>query len=180
MNKVDVPYLDIEGVTVPTYGTDGAAGFDLYAAEDGVVLADTIVGLKPDPESEPVEGFDLPLIECSPFDKACCKLKIKKFPVQVSTKLHIAIPEGLKVTIPPRSGMGFKNGIATHIGTIDEDYRGELKVLLYNHSENDFHFKKGDRIAQGVLEPYVKANFVPTDKLPETVRGDGGLGHTGK
>jgi dUTP pyrophosphatase len=100
----------------------------------------------------------------------------------VGTGLFFEIPVGLELQIRPRSGNAAKYGVTVlnSPGTIDSDYRGEVKVILYNTSGDPFVIKKGDRIAQGVIAAYIKANFLKADTLSETARGTGGFGHTGK
>ena len=99
----------------------------------------------------------------------------------IGTGLHIALPEGYEAQIRPRSGLAFKHGITiiNSPGTIDADYRGELKIALINHSNVDFVIKNGDRIAQMVISKYEQISFTLTDSLDETERGEGGYGHTG-
>ena len=100
----------------------------------------------------------------------------------IPTGLSIAIPNNTEVQIRPRSGLAAKNNISVlnSPGTIDSDYRGELKVILYNHGNKEFIVKNEDRIAQIVLVPIIKANFEEVENLPETIRGEGGFGSTGK
>ena len=100
----------------------------------------------------------------------------------IPTGISIAIPENTEVQIRPRSGLAAKNNISilNTPGTIDSDYRGELKVILYNHGDKEFIVKNGDRIAQMVLVPIIKATFEEVESLPETIRGEGGFGSTGK
>jgi dUTP pyrophosphatase len=97
----------------------------------------------------------------------------------VSTDLSIATPEGTYGRIAPRSGLAAKNFIDTGAGVIDADYRGEVKVLLFNHAEGDFEVKKGDRVAQLVLERIYTPEIVEVEDLEESVRGSGGFGSTG-
>ncbi|KIX96623.1 deoxyuridine 5'-triphosphate nucleotidohydrolase [Fonsecaea multimorphosa CBS 102226] len=94
----------------------------------------------------------------------------------VSTDLSIATPEGTYGRIAPRSGLASKHFIDTGAGVIDADYRGEVKVLLFNHSEVDFQVNKGDRIAQLVLERIYTPEIVEVENLEESVRGAGGAG----
>ena len=96
--------------------------------------------------------------------------------------MSVAISEDLEIQIRPRSGLALKNGITVlnTPGTIDADYRGEIKAILINLSENEFVVKNGDRIAQMVIAPIVKGEFEITDELPDSIRGDGGFGSTGK
>tara|TARA_A100001388_G_C28710949_1_gene471172 strand:- start:628 stop:1065 length:438 start_codon:yes stop_codon:yes gene_type:complete len=100
----------------------------------------------------------------------------------IPTGISIAIPENTEVQIRPRSGLAAKNNISilNTPGTIDSDYRGELKVILYNHGDKEFIVNNGDRIAQMVLVPIIKATFEEVESLPETIRGEGGFGSTGK
>jgi dUTP pyrophosphatase len=100
----------------------------------------------------------------------------------IPTGLSIAIPDNTEVQIRPRSGLAVKNNISVlnTPGTVDSDYRGELKVILYNHGDKEFIVNNEDRIAQMVLMPIIKANFEVVENLPETIRGKGGFGSTGK
>lgn len=100
----------------------------------------------------------------------------------VPTGISVAMPNNMEIQIRPRSGLAFKNGISVvnTPGTIDSDYRGEIKVLLINLGKEDFAIKKFQRIAQMVICPIIKAKLKETEDLPETVRGDGGFGSTGQ
>ena len=100
----------------------------------------------------------------------------------IPTGLSIAIPDNTEVQIRPRSGLAAKNNISVlnTPGTIDSDYRGEIKVILYNHSSEEFIVNNDDRIAQMILVPIIKATFEEVENLPETIRGEGGFGSTGK
>ena len=100
----------------------------------------------------------------------------------IPTGLRVAIPEELEIQIRPRSGLAAKEsiGVLNSPGTIDSDYRGELKIILFNHGKEDFIINNGDRIAQMVLVPILKMEFEEVDSLPNTVRGQGGFGSTGK
>lgn len=99
----------------------------------------------------------------------------------VATGFAVAIPEGYEIQARPRSGLALKHGITlpNTPGTIDSDYRGELKVILINLGASDFAIRRGDRIAQLVLAPVQLAAFVEVDALDETLRGEGGFGSTG-
>ena len=132
-----------EGLTLPAYATDGAAGMDVLAAED--------VTLQPG----------------------------ERWPV--ATGLAVAIPHGFEIQVRPRSGLALKHGIGVPNapGTIDCDYRGELKVILINHGTTAFEIRRGDRIAQLVLAPVVRGSWLKVDELDETMRGEGGFGSTG-
>ena len=100
----------------------------------------------------------------------------------IPTGLQVAIPEELEIQIRPRSGLAAKEsiGVLNSPGTIDSDYRGELKIILFNHGNKDFIINNGDRIAQMVLVPILKMEFEEVDSLPDTIRGQGGFGSTGK
>ena len=99
----------------------------------------------------------------------------------VATGFAFAIPEGYEVQVRPRSGLALKHGITclNTPGTIDSDYRGEVKVILANLGEDDFTITKGDRIAQIVVAPVTKAEMVEVEALDDTARGTGGFGSTG-
>jgi len=102
--------------------------------------------------------------------------------VLIPTGFRIAVPTGYEVQIRPRSGLALRNGITlpNSPGTIDSDYRGEVKIIMTNLSDKDFIVNDGDRIAQMVIAPVIKAEFEFTDKLQTTGRGEGGFGHTGR
>ena len=113
-----------------------------------------------------------------------------KSPIKIKPKTSFLIPTGLslafskdyEVQIRPRSGLAAKNNMSVlnTPGTIDSDYRGEIKVILYNHGNNDFVVNNGDRIAQIILVPVIKMELEETNNLPKTIRGEGGFGSTGK
>ena len=100
----------------------------------------------------------------------------------VPTGLAVAFSEDYEIQIRPRSGLAAKNNISVlnSPGTIDSDYRGEIKIIIYNHGNTNFFIKNGDRIAQMVLTPIVKIEIEETLDLPDTIRGTGGFGSTGK
>ena len=100
----------------------------------------------------------------------------------IPTGLSVAFSKDYEIQIRPRSGLAAKNNISVlnTPGTIDSDYRGEIKVIIYNHGNEDFIVNKNDRIAQMILTPVLKIEFEEAEELPETVRGDGGFGSTGK
>ena len=100
----------------------------------------------------------------------------------VPTGISIAIPEDTEVQIRPRSGLAAKNNISVlnTPGTIDSDYRGEIKVIIHNHGNRNFIINNGDRIAQMILCPVVKMKLEEAIDLPETIRGQSGFGSTGK
>ena len=132
-----------EGLPLPVYATEGAAGRDVCAAED---------------------------VELAPGARHA-----------VATGFAVAIPDGYEIQVRPRSGLAFKHGITVPNtpGTIDSDYRGELKVLLINHGSESFPVHRGERIGQLVLAPVTRAAFTEVDDLDETERGSGGFGSTG-
>ena len=111
-------------------------------------------------------------------------------PISIKSKTSSLIPTGLSVAfsknyeiqIRPRSGLAAKYSISilNTPGTIDSDYRGEIKVIIYNHGNTDFIINNGDRIAQMVLTPVLKMELQEIDELPKTIRGEGGFGSTGK
>ena len=100
----------------------------------------------------------------------------------IPTGLSVAFSEDYEIQIRPRSGLAVKNNITilNTPGTIDSDYRGEIKVLIFNHGNVDFIINNGDRIAQMILSPVVKIDLEVINDLPETIRGEGGFGSTGK
>ena len=132
-----------EGLDLPAYATEGAAGMDVLAAED--------VTLTPGARHA------------------------------VATGLAVAIPPGFEIQVRPRSGLALKHGVTVPNtpGTIDSDYRGELKIIVINHGTQDFAIRRGDRIAQLVLAPVTRASWLEVDSLDETARGEGGFGSTG-
>jgi dUTP pyrophosphatase len=146
MLKVQVKVLAHgEGLPLPKYMSEHAAGMDLYAGvEKELVIA--------------------------PGD---WKL--------VPTGLAMAIPEGYEAQVRPRSGLAHKQGVSVlnTPGTVDADYRGEVGVILMNHSKSDLVIKRGDRIAQMIINKIERIEFAEVTELPSTDRGAGGFGHTG-
>ena len=132
-----------EGLALPAYATEDAAGMDVLAAED--------VTLAPGARHA------------------------------VSTGLAMAIPRGYEIQVRPRSGLALKHGISlpNTPGTIDADYRGEVKIILINLGTEPFEIGRGDRIAQLVLAPVTRATWAEVEKLDDTARGSGGFGSTG-
>jgi len=100
----------------------------------------------------------------------------------IPTGISVAIPIDVEIQIRPRSGLAAKSSISVlnTPGTIDSDYRGELKIILFNHSKEEFVVRNNDRIAQIVLMPVLKIDFEEVDNLPDTLRGSDGFGSTGK
>ena len=133
-----------EGLPLPVYATEGAAGMDVVAAED--------LTLAPGKRHAVATGFAM------------------------------AIPAGYEVQVRPRSGLALKHGITclNTPGTIDSDYRGEVKVILANLGDADFPIARGDRIAQLVPAPVLRATLDEVDTLDDTARGSGGFGSTGR
>ena len=133
-----------DGLPLPAYATEGAAGMDVVAAET--------LTLAPDARCAVATGFAM------------------------------AIPDGFEMQVRPRSGLALKHGITclNTPGTIDSDYRGEVKVILINLGQEPFEINRGDRIAQLVPAPVQRAAFALLDILPETVRNAGGFGSTGR
>jgi dUTP pyrophosphatase len=125
-------------------------------------------------QTKEAAGFDLHSIENVVLKPGERKL--------IGTGLAFEIEYGYEVQIRPRSGLAFKHGITVlnSPGTIDSDYRGEIKVLLINHSDEEFEIKKGDRIAQAVVASVIQAEIVEVEELSSTERGEGGFGSTGK
>jgi len=125
-------------------------------------------------QTKEAAGFDLHSIENVILKPGERKL--------IGTGLAFEIEFGYEVQIRPRSGLAYKHGITVlnSPGTIDSDYRGEIKVLLINHSDEEFEIKKGDRIAQAVVAPVIQAEIIEVEELSSTERGEGGFGSTGK
>jgi dUTP pyrophosphatase len=137
-----------------------------YTLEEG--------GTAPVYQSAGAAGMDLGCSE--PFELAPLERRL------VSTGLRIEVPTGYEAQVRPRSGLAVRHGlsIVNSPGTIDSDYRGEVKVLLINLGSEAVHFQKGDRIAQLVLCPIARAKLERVDGLEETERGGGGFGSTGR
>ena len=131
------------GLDLPRYATDGAAGMDVVSAETVTLQSGARHA--------------------------------------VATGLAVAIPPGFELQVRPRSGLALKHGITVPNtpGTIDSDYRGELKVIMINHGTEPFPIERGDRIAQLVLAPVTQAGWDEVAELDETTRGAGGFGSTG-
>jgi dUTP pyrophosphatase len=99
----------------------------------------------------------------------------------IPTGIRIALPDGYEAQVRPRSGLAIRHGISllNSPGTIDADYRGEIRVIMANLGQEPFTINRGDRIAQLVIAPFTQAEWQETDSLDETIRGEGGFGHTG-
>ncbi|MHB8338227.1 MAG: dUTP diphosphatase [Ignavibacteriaceae bacterium] len=102
--------------------------------------------------------------------------------ILVPTNLSVEIPHGYEIQVRPRSGLAIKHGIGVlnSPGTIDADYRGEIKIILFNFGKENFKISRGDRIAQIILSKVYLAKFIQTNDLADSSRGEGGFGHTGK
>lgn len=98
----------------------------------------------------------------------------------IHTGVHIALPEGYEAQVRGRSGLNKEHGIVVPTGTIDADYRGEIGVVVYNLSREEYTIKPGERIAQLIISPVIQADWVQVEHLDKTDRGEGGFGSTGK
>ena len=134
----------------------------------------------PLPAYEPPQAAGMDLRAAVPDAEPLTLRPGARFPVP--TGLAFALPPGFEAQVRPRSGLALKHGITclNAPGTVDADYRGEVKVILVNHGEEDFVIRRGERIAQLVIAPVVQAAWVETDSLDETARGAGGFGSTGR
>lgn len=130
----------------------------------------------PDYMSEHASGMDLYAAESSDISLSPGEYKL------ISTGIALAFPSGYEGQVRPRSGLALKHGITilNTPGTIDADYRGEIKVLLINLGKNTYLLRRGERVAQLVVQAVAKAQLKEVDKLPDTTRGEGGFGHTGQ
>jgi dUTP pyrophosphatase len=133
----------------------------------------------PLPAYESAQAAGMDLRAAVPEDEPLVLRPGSRFPVP--TGLAFALPPGFEGQVRPRSGLAFKSGVTclNTPGTVDADYRGEVKVILINHGEEDFTIRRGDRIAQLVVAPVVQAQWVEVESLDETARGAGGFGSTG-
>ena len=130
----------------------------------------------PEYKTSGASGMDL-----NAFIEKSVSIKSKTSSI-IPTGLSVAFQEKYEIQIRPRSGLAAKNNITVlnTPGTIDSDYRGEIKVIIYNHGDDDFIINNGDRIAQMVLSPIIKIDLEEVKNLPKTIRGEGGFGSTGK
>jgi len=130
----------------------------------------------PEYKSDGASGMDL-----LAFIKETINIKPKTSSL-IPTGLSVAFSKNYEIQIRPRSGLAAKKNISVlnTPGTIDSDYRGEIKIIIYNHGNTEFVINNGDRIAQMILSPVLKIEFEETNDLPETIRGEGGFGSTGK
>ena len=130
----------------------------------------------PEYKTDGASGMDL-----TAFIKKTINVKPKTSAL-IPTGLSVAFSEDYEIQIRPRSGLAAKNNVSVlnTPGTIDSDYRGEIKIIIYNHGNEDFFINNGDRIAQMILTPIIKMELEETLDLPVTIRGLGGFGSTGK
>ena len=130
----------------------------------------------PEYKSDGASGMDL-----LAFIKETINIKPKTSSL-IPTGLSVAFSKNYEIQIRPRSGLAAKKNISVlnTPGTIDSDYRGEIKIIIYNHGNTEFVINNGDRIAQMILSPVLRIEFEETNDLPETIRGEGGFGSTGK
>ena len=133
----------------------------------------------PLPAYETVQAAGMDLRAAVPEDEPFTLRPGARHPIP--TGLAFALPPGFEGQVRPRSGLAFKSGVTclNTPGTVDADYRGEVKVILINHGEEDFTIRRGDRIAQLVVAPVVQAKWVEVESLDDTARGAGGFGSTG-
>ena len=133
----------------------------------------------PLPAYETAQAAGMDLRAAVPEDEPLVLRPGSRFPVP--TGLAFALPPGFEGQVRPRSGLAFKHGVTclNSPGTVDADYRGEVKVILINHGEEDFTIRRGDRIAQLIVAPVVQARWAEVESLDDTVRGAGGFGSTG-
>lgn len=145
MSALKIKIQNTSELPLPSYQTEGAAGFDFCAAIEQPITIE-------------------------PKGRAI-----------IPTGVHVALPLGYELQVRGRSGLAAKHGIGlvNGVGTIDSDYRGEIRVILVNHGGEPFVINRGDRIAQGVVARYERVEWVPTDTLDDTPRGRGGFGSTG-
>lgn len=145
IEKVNIKKLNKKAV-LPAYGSQSAAGADLYACMEEAVT---------------IQAGETEFIK---------------------TGIAMEVPEGFAGLIYARSGLACKRGLApaNKVGVIDTDYRGEIMVALHNHSKEPVTVEHGERIAQMVITPYLRADFLEVDELSDTARGEGGFGSTGR
>jgi dUTP pyrophosphatase len=134
----------------------------------------------PLPAYETAQAAGMDLRAAVPDDEPLTLRPGSRFPVP--TGLAFALPPGFEGQVRPRSGLAFKHGVTclNSPGTVDADYRGEVKVILINHGEEDFVIRRGERIAQLVIAPVVQAVWAEVESLDDTARGAGGFGSTGR
>ena len=161
---------------LPNYETPASAGMDVRANFDNIVekfLFNTTIKEHENVRID-VNGETHHLIESITINPGGRAL--------IPTGLRVAIPEGYEIQVRPRSGLALKNGITllNTPGTIDADYRGDIGVIVINHGTEPFTIIAGDRIGQIVLNKIERIEWKEVDNLPDTIRGEGGFGSTGK
>lgn len=161
---------------LPNYETPASAGMDVRANFDNIVekfLFNTTIKEHENVRID-VNGETHHLIESITINPGGRAL--------IPTGLRVAIPEGYEIQVRPRSGLALKNGITllNTPGTIDADYRGDIGVIVINHGTEPFTIMSGDRIGQIVLNKVERIEWKEVDNLPDTIRGEGGFGSTGK
>lgn len=144
---------------IPEFKTGGAAGFDLHTTEDITIPPNRVIVKRTDTDLE--------------FELANDNYAI------AGTGLAFEIPDGYELEIRGRSGLAFNYRVTSYNGTVDSDYRGEVKLLLFNNGNQTITFKKGERVAQGIIKKIEQVNFIEADNLSETDRGIKGFGSTG-
>jgi dUTP pyrophosphatase len=151
MTELKIKRLSVNA-KLPTKGSSGAAGYDLYSAVEIIV---------------PARSLNI-------------NKTIWAGQALIATDISIQVPKGTYGRVAPRSGLALKNGIDVGAGVIDSDFCGNVGVILFNHGQDDFHIKVGDRIAQLILEKIeTDAIVVEVDELEKSERGNGGFGSTG-
>lgn len=172
--ECDVEIRLTNGAVLPTYATQGSAGFDLVsnfnAVQDYIIFAAQFN--KRDGIDYHIEEFEAKLNKIIIFPKSAAP---------IPTGIYVAIPAGKELQVRPRSGLAFKEGItiSNSPGTIDSDYRGEIIVMLKNDSVNNVTILNNMKVAQAVLADYNVAKFKVVETLSSTERGEQGFGHTG-
>lgn len=160
--SVDIKRVRDNDLPIPEYETDGAVGFDLRADLTNFNGNEICIDNPP--------KFRESIVDLS------CEDKVPIIPTGFAYK----VPDGYEIQIRPRSSMGRKKVLLPNSpGTIDQDYRGEIGMMLYPDRGDNIKIQHGDRIAQAVLSPVVRAEFNEVDELDDTERGDGGFGSTG-
>lgn len=159
-----IKIINKSGFPLPKYETDGAAGFDIRAVFEPFCVKEVLETLTEE-EKELATTITIP-----PGGQ-----------YNFNTGLYVQIPEGYELQIRGRSGNAMRYGISiTHgVGTIDSDYRGEIKIFITNHGTKPFRVKNGDRIAQGIIAPVLRAEWIEVEELSDTDRGQAGFGSTG-
>lgn len=185
MNLLEEVYVELAHplAKVPVRGSENAAGFDLFTVEEGVVHPDKVIGVKT------VDGVE---VECKFNDPDCEELRVKRSPVVFNTGVKFEIPDDWELEVRSRSGLTFKYlqedketgktikyDVVAFNGTVDADFRGELKVKVWNNGTEPLHVEVGSRIAQAVFKQVKAPKMVKKAKLSETDRGEGSFGESG-